>query len=740
MRGRPASRTGSFTRRPLVAFAVAVVAAAVVAAAVGATGALPAGGSPSIAQQPAPQPAPAEPDLEVTFVSPSVPPTGTFELRFAPTTAVPPDSPMEVRIHRRLSGGSDLRAEVARVANGGSAGSVLQGPIELPAALLGNPAAGWIIPLQITNSSTGATGVLVVPDDGIHPVSLELVAADGSSLWERTVFMVRPPETAPVGRDGRPARTSVTLALGLDGPPSLTPDGRSVVDDELLSTLDDVAGLLEAVPEAPLSLAISPNLLTGAGRSETLTAEALTAALQRPGLRARSIRRTDVPVDVGGIITANGLDVLQDELAIGSRVVEAETLQRPVEHTWLLDDTLTPEALPAITALGTTRVVLPVDRLVLPDDTDDRTARSRTMVLTGGQPTTADEAPPAPLTVVADDPLLGLLSLEPDLDPGVVANLVAAELSGDWFNAVEDDTDSFPGPQSVLFVPPQIDPSVLLALVPALTGAGPLTADPEAVPPPAGPVDGEYLVAGLAPRTVVDQAGPVAEYRSSRTRIIGVRSVVGPVEPRVRTWDLVNAQSLARTLDPAVRLASHAAIDGESRELLGRIEAPPERKVVLTSRDATIPLRFRNGLPYPVDVGLRVRSSRLELPDGERQTVRLVPGENLVELRVTVRAPGESVVRVDVTSPDDSVGIDSVRLPVQASTISGVGAALSIASLVVLAWWWLVTVRRRRRRTVRDDGRHPSATPDPEGGSGSDPTDRVPRPPSPADGSVADGG
>jgi hypothetical protein len=732
---RSAPRNRSFSLRLLVAFALLGLVAAI-----GPIGALPAGGSSRSPQQPSPQPSPAPPALQVTFVSPSVPPTGTFELRFAPTTSVPPDSTMVVRIHRRLSGGEDLRAEVARVANGGSAGSVLEGPIELPAALLGNPAAGWNIPLQITNSSTGSGDRLVVPDDGIHPVSLDLQDAAGTSVWERTVFMVRPPETAPVGRDGRPAQSSVTLALGLDGPPSLAPDGGSVIDDELLSTLDDVAGLLEAVPEAPLSLAISPNLLTGAGRSETLTAEALTAALQRPGLRARSIRRTDVPVDVGGIITANGLDVLQDELTIGSQVVEAETLRRPVEHTWLLDDTLTPEALPAITALGTTRVVLPVDRLVLPDDTDERTARSRTMVLSGGQPTTSDEAPPVPLTVVADDPLLGLLSLEPDLDPGVVANLVAAELSADWFDAVDDDPDSFPGPQTVLFVPPRIDPSVLLSLIPALTGAGPLTADPEAIPPPAGPVDGEYLVAGLAPRTVVDQAGPVTEYRSSRTRIIGVRSVVGPVEPMVRTWDLVNTQSLARTLDPAVRAASHATIDVESSELLGRIEAPPERKVVLTSRDATIPLRFRNGLPYPVDVGLRVRSSRLELPDGERQTVRLVPGENLVELRVTVRAPGESVVRVDVTSPDDSVGIDSVRIPVQASTISGVGAALSIASLAVLAWWWLVTVRRRRRHTVRDDGRHPSAASDPGDGSGTGPTEGAPTPPSIVDGSVADGG
>ena len=735
---RPARRPGRTVRALAPALLVVTVLVATVVTA-GATGRpVPTDGSATVVRQPAPPPSPVP--LELTSVSASVPPTGTFELRFAPTTAVPPGSSLEIRIHRRLSGGPDLRDEVARVANGGSAGSVLEGPIELPAALLGNPAAGWNIPLQITNSSSDAGGRLVVPDDGIHPVSLELRDAGGTSVWERTVFMVRPPETPPVGRDGRPARTAVTLALGLDGPPSLSPAGRSVVDDDLLSALDSVAGLLEAVPEAPLSLAISPNLLTGAGRSETLTAEALTAALQRPGLRARSIRRTDVPVDVGGIITANGLDVLQDELVIGSQVVETETLRRPVEHTWVLDDSLTPESLPALAALGTTRVVLPADRLVLPEDIDERTARSRTMVLVDGEPTTADEAPDTPLTVVADDPLLGLLSLEPGLDPGVVANQVTAELSADWFDAVEDDPAAFPGPQSFLFVPPRIDPSVLLALVPGLTGAGPLTADPEATPPPAGPVDGEYLLAGLTPGPVVDQSAPVAEYRTSRTRIVGVRSVVGPVEPMVRTWDLVNAQSMARTIDPAIRQASHAAIDAESRALLGRIEAPPGRKVVLTSREATIPLRFRNGLPYPVDVGLRVRSSRLELPDGERRTVRLEPGENLVELRVTVRAPGESVVRVDVTSPDDAIGIDSVRLPVQASTISGVGAALSIGSLAVLAWWWLVTVRRRRRHSVRDEGRHPSGPGDPGDGPGDEAADRAPTTATADGGSVADGG
>jgi len=677
---------------------------------------------------------PARVPLDLSFVSPFVSPQGAFELRFAPTIAVPTDATMEVRIHRRLSSGSGLRAAVARVAEGGSPGSVLAGPIRIPPALLGNPAAGWTVRLEVSNSTNAPAPAVFVPDDGIHPVTVDLIDGRGSTIWERTVFMVRPPEDPPVDRTGAPARTTVTMALGLDGPPALGPEGEAVIGDDLLSTLGDVAGLLEAVPEAPLSLAISPNLLSGSSRSGTVTATDLTSALQRPGLAARTLRRTDVPLDVGGIINANGLDVIQDELTIGSRVVETETLRPPIDHTWLLDDTVTRESLPALAALGTRRVVLPADRLVLPEGTDPATARSRTMVLGGDGPDTSENPSDGLLTVVADDPILGLATLDPDADPGTVANRVSTELSADWFTAVGEGPDSFPGPQSVLFVPPQLDPAVLLALIPALTGAGPLFADAEAPPPPAGPVEGDYLTASLAPRTPQDQAAAIAEYRASRTTVVGVRSVVGPVEGQVRTWDLVNAQTMTRGLDPGLRRASHDAIEVGSRTLLDQIEAPPERKVVLTSRDATIPLRFRNGLDYPVDVGLRVRSSRLELPDGERRVVRLVPGDNLVDLRVTVRAPGESVVRVDVTSPDDSVGIDSVRVPVQASTISGVGAALSIASLVVLAWWWLVTARRRRRQGVLEGGTHPSTA-----GSGDD-RDEPPPPQRVGDGSVAEGG
>ncbi len=688
------------SRRRGAAVALALVVLATAAG--GSRAAASPAGRPTDRQSPA---APAD-VLSVEFVSPSVAPDGTFEVRFAPTTGIPADAVVRVTIHQPL-GASGLRAAVGRVADGGSPGGAVRGPIEVPAPLFGDPAAGWRLSLPI-RSGPGDPQRLLVPREGIHPVSLELVTAGGTRLWSSTVFLNRLPATPTTGSDGRPATMAVSLVVPLDSPPTLSPTGAPALQADTLVSVAELTKLLEAVPEAPLTLGLRPNTLTGAVGSET-GGSGLIDALRSPRLRGAAVRRPDVNVDVGGLIEANALDVLNDELTIGSAVLSDLTATAPVTSTWLLDDTITPESLPVLEALGTSRVILPVERLELPEGTTPATARSRTMTLsaTGDRPTVGDEG--SSLTVVADDPALTLRLIDPRQDPGTAANRVLTELTASWFAALDDGAEAFPGPQAAIVVPPQVDPAVVRALVPGLTGDGPLRADPRAAPPPASDVDGEPITATLQPRTPDDPRAAIDGFRSSRTTIVGVRSITGFGEPALQSWDLLNAQSMARDLDPAARDAAHGFIEADSARLLANIELPSDRKVVLTSQDATIPLRFRNSLSYPVEVLLRLRSSRLDFPDGDERTIRLDPGENLVDLRVTSRAPGDSIVRIDVTSPDATVGVGSVQIPVTSSTISGVGAALSVISLLVLGWWWLATVRRRNRRSARRAGAHPTS-------------------------------
>jgi len=698
-----------------VAVVVATVVALVVAAIVG-TGSGPGGDGPradapvalglqrTVARQSG---APGAVDLRLAFVSPSVPPTGTFELRFEPTADIPRGSVLEVRFHRQITNRSQLRERVAAIADGGSPGGTVRPPVRVPDGLLGNPLAGWRLELRVTDVDQGGDEI-VLPDDGIVPVSLDLVDAAGAPLWEQTVFMVRPPADRPLGRDGRPAEFAVTAALALDADPTIDLDGTSTLDEELLGRVDQVADLLAAVPEFPFSLALEPNLLSGLDRSGTRSATALSEAVQQPGLRGRSLRRPDVPVDTGGIIRANGLDVLEELLQTGEQVVEEATLRAPVDSTWLLDETVDPESLPALESLGVRRVVLPAERIERPGDVDDDAARWRTMALADSATVTGDDPTLTPLTVIADDPILSLLSLDASISPGVAANRISTELAAEWFTAVDADTDAFPGPQTFMFVPPQVDPALLLALGPALDGTGVLRADPAADPPPAAPIDGEVAVATVADRDPAPQEAAIAEYRSTQRLIGGVRSIVGLAEPDVTTWSLLNSQSMSVAVPEPERAATHTSIAGQARALLDGIQGPADSSVVVGNSQATIPLRFTNSLPYPVDVELRIRSNRVEVRGGDRQRLRLEPGDTPVELAVEVRAGGVSTVRYDLTSPDGTVGITSFTTEVRATRFSGVGAGLSILSLVVLAWWWISTALRRRRQSARAAGHHPS--------------------------------
>ncbi|MGB6057328.1 MAG: DUF6049 family protein, partial [Microthrixaceae bacterium] len=187
------------------------------------------------------------------------------------------------------------------------------------------------------------------------------------------------------------------------------------------------------------------------------------------------------------------------------------------------------------------------------------------------------------------------------------------------------------------------------------------------------------------------------------------------------------------------RQARHDAIRGQVALKFGAIETPPPRRVVLATRQHTIPLRFRNGLPYQVQIRMRARSPRLAVRFSDSDLVILEPGENRFDLPVEVRAPGESLLRVQLATPDGSIVLSSFDIPVRSTSISGVGSALSIISVAFLLIWWLRTMRKRRRETGRAVSLHPStAGPPPDSDSQSEASAPLTTDPSPGADAPAD--
>jgi hypothetical protein len=197
-------------------------------------------------------------------------------------------------------------------------------------------------------------------------------------------------------------------------------------------------------------------------------------------------------------------------------------------------------------------------------------------------------------------------------------------------------------------------------------------------------------------------------------QLLSYRSMAGDADPRLELWEVLHDQSVAADLDPGARASFDRAVTSGIAARLRAIELPRPRRVVLTSDDTTIPLRFRNDLPFDVTVRVDARSSRLDLGDAASSEILLVPGENRIDLPVEVQAPGETLLRLEVRAPDGGLVVGSVAVPVRSTAISGVGAALSVLSVTFLVGWWILTHRRNRRRAARSTGRHPVSGPAPD--------------------------
>lgn len=648
--------------------------------------------------------------LVVTAVSPWVEPDGELRVDLRTTGPVPPDAAITTTVHQRLRASRDesLRAAVAEAIRGGELPAPMRQPTTIPVAQLGDPAVGVVAAVPVRSTRSGGADRLLLTNAGVYPVTVALGDGTGTELASTTVFLNRLPTEMPVTPGDQPGRLSLSLQTVVDGPPALDVSGDATLDENTRSSIAAAAALASASAGAPLTVAIRPNLLDGLSRSDDPADVEALALLRRtivdPSLDVAMARMTYVPVDTGGLSqTDDGLGELLRQVALGDATLSSTLSTQTDGSTWIDDDTTTMSSLELLQALGVSRLVTDADSLQLRDpDLDPELLTTRAVGLPPSTLTTT--APDADLAALVGAPA-GTGTLGTSDGPGRRANVAVTSLMAEWFRADDEGSGAFPGPSAVLSLPPHTDPAVLEALAAALAVPGPITLEREAVPVTPASQDGEALTARLPERSPSDQSGAIRDVVANRRLVDGYRSMASSAVEQTDLWDRVNAQVLDHSLDGAQRRAFGDGIEAEIDANLARVHLPVERRVVLTSRDATIPLRFRNDLPYPVVIELWFRSVRIGIDDDERQRLTLPPGETLLDLDVTARAAGGSLLRVDASSPDGALVLPAIAIPVTSTTISGVGAALSALSLAFLALWWGVTIRReRRRRRDSDDG------------------------------------
>jgi len=656
--------------------------------------------------------------LRITAVSPWVEPTGVFQVRFTPAPGVPVDAKVSWTVHQRLvpTRSATLRQQVDRALDRGASGRVLQAPTTRTLTELGDPAAGLAIDIPVRSSRSTPDG-LYLSEAGPYPVDIVLLSPEGPELWRQTVLLNRlPTPERAVTAAGEPLRLRAALLLPVDSGPALTINGRGAFDATTRSRLVGVGRLLEQRTDTPFSLAVRANTLAGLGRSDETWAVSLAKQLTARSTPARPVLLPYTQVATGGLVAEGAPAQLVSQVDLGRRVVAETTGQEVESSTWVLDDYLTGAALPVLRAAGVTGVVAAPDRVRVAG-TDRTTLRTTSVPVDGAED----------VRVMVADTDMAVRLAAPGATAAVRAHGAVSELMAAWFTAAAVAEPQRTDPATVLPLDPATDPEVLDSLVPALTSGGPVAVDPAR--PMVPPVEkGRRGSASLLAASSPDQGAAVLGSIGTAQVLSGYRSMVGDADPDLGLWTQLNSQSLSVEMSGPARSDLHRSIGQEVAQKVARVRTPPSRTVVLTSRNSTVPLRFRNGLDYPVRVRLRIRAPRLEVTGGRTRIVTLQPGNNRIDLDVTSQAPGQSLLRIETTSPDGQLDVATSSIPVRSSTISGVGAAIGAVALLFLLAWWVSAARRRHRQAARATGHHPTS------GDGASPDDDSPA------GTVADDG
>ena len=117
--------------------------------------------------------------------------------------------------------------------------------------------------------------------------------------------------------------------------------------------------------------------------------------------------------------------------------------------------------------------------------------------------------------------------------------------------------------------------------------------------------------------------------------------------------------------------------------------------VILASATGTIPVTLYSSADYGITGLIRVSADRIEFPDGQVIPVGILTQTASTPISASMTRGTSSLMTIKLTTTDGRVVIATGTIQVRYSSASVVGYALSVGSLLVIAWWWWRTTRRK---------------------------------------------
>ena len=615
-------------------------------------------------------------------------PGQTAVVELAVDDTVAPDLEVAIVTHQAV----DSRTRFERTLVGEDLGSsVSGGAIGFPVAALPRTTSGTrILQLGLQDPALPRDpNRLPLSRTNVYPLEFELRDADDNALAEFVLPLV---VVAP-DSDGTPVvgeKLRVAWVWPLTAAPAILPFGEpdpAVVEQmQPDGRLGRQAAALAAAPDIPFTVAPGPETVdawTLLAANDPALDVGLTGMLN--ALETNQVLSGPyVPINIPSLIAGGFRDEVGTERARGTEALSAR-LERRVDPRTALTNPINSDALAYLSGASVDRMIVQGEALV-PIDAQFTPAQPFTLQSQSGTTTTA---------AVTDPGLNGILTAEGT--PALRAQQVLAGLS---VVALEQPNAA----RGIVLANPadwDAPPQLMEAAIGGLRGNHLLQAvDVDqflAQVPPALNDDDTPVVRQLQPYAPPPPPVTAAEYDRAQAELSSLRSLIGAADPRILAGERALLTSISSAFDRARARTELGVIGAASNEVLSQIRVPVGSTVTLTARKGEIPVTFLNETDRTLRVKVRLESDKLFFPDGAEREIELPPRNTTVGFTVESRASGTFPLELTVTSVDEVLVIQSTRVRVRSTFVSGVGVFITVGAALFLAGWWLLHFRRRRR-------------------------------------------
>ena len=590
-------------------------------------------------------------------------------------TFVAADDRLEFLLHRRVASRDSFRS----IADGDVIPAVTDS-ISFRMSRITRDYAGHLIAVVPITTSDKQGASLSIPFEGVYPLTIRVVDSEtGDVVTSVLTFLNRRDTTleTPV--------VPFSTIVSLTGPPSLLPDGSSVITDSARDSVTRLVAFLTTF-RSPVTISIQPEIIASFANSSLPTDVELFTKL-RDLLRQHTIVNTTFTPSNPSLFAAMNLSgEFRAQLKFGektlNRLLPGVTIQR---HTWIAMDNVDPPAMSVLKSAGITSVILMPSAQSL-------VTSERSLSLLGRVTRAGKEF----ISVVS--PLNGATQIKHAQPAGSerLAYKIAAELLVERDDLLAQEN-----------LPTEIKMGVVASFHDAAESGAVVTAT-KALSQSGGfsmsDFGGTYVVNPITPAVAFAKNSTsfdisrAASIRATRRDLDATKSMLGPEDVRRETWpSRFSLGTSTITNSPGAYITS---LRTTMRAVRDAVTVTTPKSVTLSSQTAAIRIQVRNDSDQDLTVRVRLTSAKLTLTDPSRIVVLTKGGTTELNVSATTRASGAIPISIWVSTPDGNESVvDPITISANVNAIAGYGQLISVSLLLVLlAWWWSNRRSARRER------------------------------------------